>query len=445
MFIGRKSRDHRMGKRGFILVLLAGLMFFAVSAEAGDYGYISITNPSFNKTPIAVPVFKAAGGQSNELALAVRGADLLEDMLDFTGYFTIVDRNKFLFDPQRDGVAPTEINYNNWTVIGAELLVTGVVTTFDGLIEVDLRLMDTYKAGMLLGKKYKGTANDYRDMIKRFCNEIVLLLTGKEGIFNSRIAFLSTGTGNKEIYICEFDGFAPRQLTRNNDITLFPAWSSDGNWMAYTSYKNKRPDLFIRDLKGTRETAVSKNGINTTPAWVPGTLELAATFSFSGDQEIYLLTKEGKIIKNLTNSKGIDSSPTFSPDGRQMAFVSKRSGTPQVFIMEMNSGISKRLTYSGQYNTQPSWSPAGDKIAYTAMEGGATNIMVINADGSGQTQLTNGGGYNESPTWSPDGSLIAFSSTKEGPSRIFVMTARGTDAKRLLSMPGEQTNPKWSP
>jgi len=430
-----------------MFAFLAGavLLFANAGAEAADYGYISITNPSFNKTPIAVPVFKATGGQNNELAMAVKGADILADTLDFTGYFAIIDRNKYLFDPQRDGVSPSDINYGNWTVIGAELLVTGAVTTFDGLIEVELRLMDTYKNGMLLGKRYKGTVDDYRDMIRRFCNEIILLLTGEEGIFDSRIAFLSTGTGNKEIYICEFDGYEPKPFTRNNSITLFPAWSSDGKWMAYTSYKHGKPDLFIRNIQGDRESVVSKNGINTTPAWVPGSLELAATLSFSGDQEIYLLTKDGKIIRRLTNNKGIDSSPTFSPDGRRMAFVSKRAGTPQIFIMDMNSGISKRLTYSGRYNTQPNWSPAGDKIAYTAMNGGSTNIVVINADGSGQTQLTNSRGYDESPSWSPDGSLIAFSSTREGSSRIYVMTARGTDPKRLLSISGEQTNPKWSP
>jgi TolB protein len=325
----------------------------------------------------------------------------------------LINRNKFLFDPQKDSIDPGNISYSNWTVIGSELLVTGGVTTYDDLIEIELRLMDTFKGRMLIGKRYKGTKDNFREMILRFGSEVIKLLTGREGIFNSKIAFLSNQTGNKEIYICDFDGYGPERYTRNNNITLFPAWSTDGKWMAYTSYKNQKPELFIRHIEENHGTIVSKKGINSTPAWIPGKFELAATMSFSGDQEIYMLTGNGKIIKRLTYSKGIDSSPAFSPGGKKMAFVSRRSGTPQIFIMDLDLGSSRRLTFTGRYNTQPNWSPTGDKIAFTAMEKGVTNINIINVDGTGQVQLTYDAGDNESPSWSPEGSLIVFSSTRE--------------------------------
>ena len=421
------------------------LVLFIQPSVAGDYVYINITNPFFKKIPIAIPVFKSLNGLENELALATKGSDFLTETLNFTGYFDVLERNKFLFDPEKDDIEPENIHYNNWTVIGSELLVTGGVTSFDDLIELELRLMDTVKGRMLTGKRYKGTAANFREMILRFAGDVIQLLTGREGIFNSKIAFISNTTGNKEIYICDFDGYQPKQFTKNNNITLFPAWSTDGKWMAYTSYKNKKPDLFIRHIEENRGTIVSKNGINSTPAWSPGKFELAATLSFSGDQEIYMLTGSGKIIKRLTYSSGIDSSPTFSPDGKQMAFVSRRSGTPQVYIMDLNQGTSRRLTFNGRYNTQPNWSPLGDKIAFTAMAKGITNINVINTDGTGQVQLTHDAGENEAPSWSPEGSLIVFSSTREGKSKIYVMTALGRDQRRLLDMSGEQTNPKWSP
>ena len=413
--------------------------------RAEEYNYISITDPFFQKIPIAIPVFKATSGYENELNLALKGADLLSDTLEFTGYFRILNRNKFLFDPQKDSILPSDISYGNWTVIGAELLITGGITTYDGLIEAELRLMDTFKGRMLIGKRYKGGPENFREMIRRFGMDIIKLLTGKEGIFNSKIAFVSNQTGNKEIYICDFDGYQPKQFTRNSNITLFPAWSTDGKWMAYTSYKHKKPDLFIRHIEENRGIIVSKMGINSTPAWVPGKFELAATMSFSGDQEIYMLTGSGKIIKRLTYSKGIDSSPTFSPDGKKMAFVSRRSGSPQIYVKDLDSGKASRLTFKGRYNTQPNWSPVGNKIVFTAMQGGVTSINVITADGSGQLQLTENSGNNESPSWSPDGSLIVFSSTREGRSKIYVMTALGRDQRRLLNMSGEQTNPKWSP
>jgi len=298
---------------------------------------------------------------------------------------------------------------------------------------------------MLVGKRYKGWLNDQRKMVRRFCSEVIFLLTGDRGIFNSNMAFVSKNSRNKEIYICEFDGYNPKKVTNHKSITLSPAWSWDGKWIAYTSYANGKPDLFIKHLKEKRGAVISKKGYNTTPAWVPGQFALAATLSFSGDPEIYLLTGTGKIIKRLTYNWGIDLSPTWSPDGKKMAFVSKRSGTPQIYIKNIESGQAERLTFIGRYNTQPNWSPKGDKIVYSALEKGRSNIWVIGIDGDNAIQLTHNEGTSESPTWSPDGSLIAFSSTREGPSRIYVMTAYGTDQRRLLILPGEQTEPKWSP
>jgi TolB protein len=433
-----KSRLHYI----WVAVCMAAVLI-PVTVLA-QYDYINITNPFNKKIPIAIPAFKAVSGSGTELLLAEKGSAMISDTLEFTSYFDMVSRGKFLFDPQKDGVATEEINFGNWTMIGAELLITGNLVLEGETIQMDLRLFDTFKGSMLLGKRYKGTQANYREMLQRFCSEVILLLTGKEAIFNSKIAFISNGSGNKEVFLCDFDGYGPVQFTENRDITLFPAWSSDGKWMAYTSYKNKKPELFIRNIRENRGAVVSENGINSTPEWVPGKLELAATLSFSGDPEIYLLTGDGKIIKRLTNSRGVDSSPSFSPDGSQMAFVSERSGNPQIYIMDVGSGDARRLTFQGKYNTQPSWSPTGDKIAFTSMDGSRTDICVIQPNGAGLTQLTRGSGNNESPSWSPDGSLIAFSSTREGTSRIYIMTAMGTDQRRLLSLPGQQTNPKWS-
>jgi TolB protein len=329
-------------------------------------------------------------------------------------------------------------------VIGAELLITGLFEAKNGQIAVELRLFDTFKNKRIIGKKYGGRLADQRKIIHRFCSEVIQYLTGRRGMFASKIAFVSTGSGHKEIYSCEFDGHNPLQVTRNRSITLFPAWSSNGRYLAYTSYKSGKPDLFIKNLAEMQEVSVAQNGVNITPAWAPDKFELAATLSFSGDQEIYLLTGTGKIIKRLTRMRGSDLSPTWSPDGKNMAFVSNRSGNPQIYIKDLVSGKSKRLTYKGNYNTQPNWSPQGDKIAYSSLTDGRHNIFVIDVDGLEPLQLTYESGDNEAPSWSPDGSLIVFSSNREGPFRLYVMTAYGTDQRRLLLMKGEQTNPKWS-
>ena len=428
-----------------IIGCVVALMVSQTSIGAAEYDYIDISNPFLRKIPLAVPWFKNISGNQDLEALSVKLPDLLSDTLEFTGYFKMLDRQAFLMDPKNPDILATHINFRNWTAIGAELLITGGVLVKDGLMETELRLFDTIKGKLIIGKRYKGGTDDTLRMIRRFCGEVMVHLTGHRGVFDSKIAFLSSLSGKKEIYISDFDGHNSKQFTRHENITLFPAWSSDGKWMAYTSYAKGQPDLYIRNLTKNRVATLDKQGIQITPAWVPGKFELAATLSFSGDQEIYLLTGGGKIIKRLTNSRGIDVEPTWSPAGKQMAFVSKRSGTPQIYIKDMTSGRIRRLTFQGRYNTQPDWSPKGDKIVYSAMDTGRIDIHTIEVDGGNRVKLTENQGDNEAPSWSPDGSLIVFNSTREGRSKIYIMTAFGTDQRRLISMPGEQTNPKWSP
>lgn len=430
----------------FIIVanLLIGPLFCFAQSDKDQYEYIDISNPFLRKIPLAVPLFKNENGTAEEKRLSNSSADLLASSLEFTGYFKLLDRGAFLFDPQKDGVLSPQINFANWTVIGAELLITGLFKEVDGNITMELRLFDAFKAHRIIGKKYAGKEADQRQMIHRFCGEVIKYLTGHRGVYGSKIAFVSTGSGNKEIYSCDFDGYNPQQVTRNRSINLSPAWSSDGRYLAYTSYKNKKPDIFIKDLAEMQETSINEKGLNITPAWVPGKFELAATLSFSGDQEIYLLTGSGKVIKRLTSIRGIDLSPTWSPDGKKFAFVSNRAGSPQIYVQDLASEKVRRLTYEGNYNTQPNWSPQSDKIVYASVMDGRRNIVVMGLDGQEPLQLTGESGDNEAPSWSPDGSLIVFSSNREGPFRLYVMTAFGTDQRRLLVMTGEQTNPKWS-
>jgi len=428
------------------LICLISIAFFLIGSGLcrAEYDYIDITNPFLRKIPIAIPIFKNMSSGVTTEQLSIRASDLLAETLAFTGYFKILDRGAFLANPQTDAVF-SDINPQNWTSIGAELLITGGVLIKDQMVEMELRLYDTFKEQLLVGKKYTGGINDQREIVRLFCSEVIYALTGDRGIFNSKIAFVSTNSGNKEIYICDFDGYKPKRFTHTESISLTPAWSSDGKWLAYTSYEKGKADLYIKHLTEKLGAVIAKNGINITPAWIPGKFVLAATLSFSGDQEIYLLTGTGKISKRLTYNWGIDLSPTWSPDSKQMAFVSKRSGTPQIYIKNIDSGVVKRLTFQGNYNTQPAWSPKGDLLAYSAMEEGRSNIFVIGVDGEGPVQLTHNEGDNESPSWSPDGNLVVFSSTREGPSKVYVLTAYGTDQRRLLSMKGEQTDPEWSP
>ena len=407
--------------------------------------YIDINAPYLRKIPTAIPIFKEMTPGRDRAQLAKMLADLMTETISFTGFFKMLDRESFLEGAQKTSLMQHAINFKNWADIGAELLIKGGFEYKEDVLKVELRLFDTFGGRLIVGRRYTGRLKDHRRMIHRFCDEVILCLTGHPGIFSTQIAFVSTTTGNKEIYIADLDGYNPRQFTRTATITLFPAWSSDGKWLAYTDYRHGKPELFIRNIKGQLGTVVDFEGSSITPAWAPGKFALAAALSYEGNPAIYLLSGNGKVMRKLTHHWDIDVAPTWSPDGKEFAFVSNRSGPPQIYIKNVEGGNVGRLTYEGNYNTSPQWSPRGNCIAYVGLQDSRLDIYLIGIDGKSPIQLTRDSGNNESPTWSPDGTLIAFSSTREGPSRIYVMNANGTDQRRLLLLEGEQTNPSWSP
>ena len=428
-----------------LFIFLSIHLMVTVTDARAEYDYIKITDPFLNKIPIAIPLFKSTSNTAAEKEVAYTTADFMAESLGFTGYFTLLNRGAFLSDLQETGITESEIKFENWTVIGAELLITGGILLDGDMVEMEFRLFDTFKGELLFGKRYRGRMDDQRQMVLKFCSEVIYRLTGKKGLFNSKIAFVSTTSGNKEIFLCDFDGRNPVQLTRTKSLTLFPSWSLDGATLAYTSYRNGKPAVYMIDLASREEKILPVKGVSTTPVWVPATSLLAGTLSITGDDEIYVLTRVGKVVKRLTDSWGIDVSPSFSPDGKKMAFVSKRSGTPQIYVGDLETGALRRLTYEGNYNTQPDWSPAGDRIVYSSMKGSINDIYVISSTGNGLARLTVNSGNNESPSWSPDGSMIAFSSNRGGRPQVYVMTSSGTDQRRLLELGGEQSSPAWSP
>ena len=171
------------------------------AATRAGYDYIDINSPFLRKIPLAVPLFKAKAESAgdSDAQISQKASDMLSGMLDFTGYFKILDRQSFLEDPSKPETSADNIDFHNWTAVGAELLVTGEFQIRGGGFEIELRLFDTTKSTSLIGKKYTTSVNELRDVMRRFSSEIVFYLTGNKGVFDSRIAFVSNGTGSKEI------------------------------------------------------------------------------------------------------------------------------------------------------------------------------------------------------------------------------------------------------
>jgi TolB protein len=426
------------------------LFLFLLSAERLCWGkvYIDITSPSFRKLPIAISPFKFPSAVTEDMKLGERATDILTNDLNLTGFFALIEP-KALGEKEGQGTRgkiPETEDFQSWMNLGAEALIVGEVTYKDRSLTLEARLFDVVKKEMIIGKRYLGEITDLSRMVHRFADEVVLALTGELGFFQTKIVYVSKTSGNKELYLMDFDGRNATPLTRHQSICLSPRFSPDGTKIAFTSYKSGGPDLYIKNLRQGEERRVANYpGLNITPAWSPDGQRIALTLSKDGNSEIYTIRPDGSGLVRLTNHPAIDVSPTWSPDGRKIAFVSDRGGTPQIYVMDADGQNGQRLTFQGPYNTHPSWSPRGDRIAFDAAAGGGYNICTIRPDGSNFRVLTDNLGRCENPSWSPDGRHLVFSGNRYGGPHIFLIDAEGTQIKRLTFQNGGDTNPYWSP
>lgn len=418
------------------LLGLAALVAAASPARAQVRGLI--TGPGETAFPIAVTDLQG-GGDAGRLFSATLTRDL-----DLSGLFRMLDPGSFI---DGGGSSTEDINFGNWASIGARLLVTGKISSGGGDVTIEARLFDVAERRQLGGKRYSGSSRDVRRMANRFADEVLLLLTGEAGPFDSRVAFISTRSGRfKELYVMNLDGSDLRQLTRNQTINLSPSWAPDAKSLVFTSFKDGHPKLYEMDVLSGRERLVPTGpGMVMGASFSPNGREVAVTRSGGkGDSEIVLVSLDGGVTGRLTEGQTINVSPSFSPNGSQIAFCSGRTGSPQIYVMGTGGGQARRVTSRGSYNTQPVWSPKGEKIAYTGRVDGRFQIFVVGADGGDPTQITSSRGDNVDPTWSPDGRYLIFSSTRAGKAQLYFSDARGVRQRQLITSPGSDTSPAWS-
>ncbi len=420
------------------------LTLFSVPDQCVGRIYIDINAPSIPKFNIAIPDFKNLNENKEHPKLAGQFAEVISNDLYLSGYFNPMDKKAFL--EEKDSSLTTEgINFKDWSVIGAELLLKGGYTCVGGRVEVVVRLFDVYWGRQILGRRALGDLSQYRHLIHRLSNEIIKRLTGQDGIFLTKLAFVGNATGNKEIYVSDYDGHNVRQITSDKSIALLPSWSRDGTKLVYNSFKDGGPMLYLKDMaSGVVRRISGRPGLNIGASWAPDGKELALTLSENGNSDIFTINLEGKILRRLVSHWALDVSPTFAPDGKKIAFVSNRSGSPQIYTQDLTNEKKERLTFEGNYNTSPAWSSL-NRIAYTSLEQGTSDIYTMDVQGGNLKRLTENQGSNESPYWSPDGRYIVFTSNREGRYHLYLMNANGENQRKITSLKGDQTSPSWAP
>lgn len=289
------------------------------------------------------------------------------------------------------------------------------------------------RGSVVLQKTYSGGT---RAAVHHFADDIVETLTGKKGIASSKIAFVATRSGRKEIYTADYDGANVRQLTNDGSISVAPALSADGSKLAYTGYQSGYADIYLIDLaSGARNRIIKFPGTNSGASFSPDGDRIACTLSKDGNPELYIVGANGSGARRLTKTSGVESSPTWSPDGSQLIYSSDDRGGPQLFKIGAGGGSGQPISTGYNYCTEPSWSPDGRKVAFTVRTGGFS-IAVKDLQG-GATQLLTAG---EDPVFGADSRHVIFSN---GSSLILLDTQNGRQVPIVTGL-GKVTEPTWS-
>jgi TolB protein len=393
---------------------------------------------------IAIPDFDPKGSSAfKDSALLT---SIIYNDLELSGYFKRPEHQKFVEQNHTADSRSGKIDFAEWARLPAAFLLEGTYGLSEDQLEVECLLYDVASGKRIFGRAFSDyTLAEHRTLAHRISDLVVKYITHEEGIANTKILFVSSRTGHKEIFIMDADGYNQHPLTAERSLTATPCWGANATEAYYTTYRDYNPDLCGVYINGGKPWFISRRpGFNISPAWSEKAQRMVLTLGKDGNSEIYLMDRNGQQLKRLTYNRAIDSSPCWSPQGNQIVFTSDRSGQPQLYIMDAEGLNTRRLTYKGTYNDSAAWSPKGDKIAFAARYLGVFNIYLIDLETSDWIQLTQNQGNNEDPSWAPDGQHLVFASDRTGTAEIYVMCIDGSGQTCLTSM-GMNHSPAWSP
>jgi TolB protein len=390
---------------------------------------VEITKGQADAIPIAIVPFSAADAAAGSFDIA----QLVSDDLARSGRFRTTDRKDMIEQPH----AGAAISFDDWRRLNNDYIVVGQIHPADAdHYSITFELYNVLNHQRLLAYQISANKPGLRLASHQLADMVFEKILGIRGAFATRIAYISVlgALPHKSfrLIVADADGENPHVVMQSNEPLMSPAWSPDGQSLAYVSFENRMPSVYVQMLKsGERRRVSAQAGVNQAPAWSPDGKKLALTLSTrDGNLDIYVL----------------DTEPQWAKDGQSLYFTSDRAGGPQIYRVGTQVGDKpRRLTFQGSYNARPRLSPDESQLAFVTQEDGGYRIATMDLRGHGDVQVLTKGHFDVSPSYAPNGAEIIYASRDRGRGVLALVSADGRVQERLVSSEGELQEPAWAP
>src|SRR5690554_787595 len=394
--------------------------------------------------PIAVVPFAWQGGN----ALPEDLAEIIGNDLRNSGSFQPIAPQNMISQPAQ----ASEVIFRDWSAIGAQYILVGNITANGSNLQVRYAVLNVSTEQVMLSGEVSGTVAQLRDLAHHIADQAYEKLTGIKGAFSTRLLYVtaerSSPTNTRyTLQRADYDGARAVTLLQSREPILSPSFAPDGKHIAYVSFEQKRPRIFVQNIEtGHREQVTDYEGLNGAPAWSPDGQRLAFVLSRDGNPEIYVMDMGSRQVRRVTNHAAIDTEPFWGKDGQSIYFTSDRSGKPQIYRMNVNGGAAERVTFIGNYNANLKLSADEKTLVMIHRQEGYAVFKVAAQDlERGTLRVLSDSSLDESPTVAPNGTMVIYATHHQGKGVLMLASINGRVRLPLPSIQGEVREPSWSP